>query len=277
MARRVKVQLAALANHASAIVQAPRPDVRVKPPVVLGKTLRKLRPALTSILSSYPSQSLGLIRLGELRPLALDSVPGSSVCHALVLALDGLDVALSVTDSVALVPVKGRSTTATFVGTPDAVARLVSGRLAPGHTPAGVTVSGNVALDDLRRGHGDDGGDPIDVRTELALSIPGTRTDPGHWIVTTAIAAWEAVTGTPHEPILATSGATDANILRSRGVPTVRVGLPKVTGAGGEVDFAAGMNTVDVGALELLTHHLVTTAMLAGSTTRAELGGTADG
>ena len=42
-------------------------------------------------------------------------------------------------------------------------------------------------------------------------------------------------------PCSATVGATDANILRSRGIPTVRVGMPKVTGPTAVgLDFAAG-------------------------------------
>ena len=40
---------------------------------------------------------------------------------------------------------------ATLAGPPDAVARLIAGRLTPRWTPEAVTVSGNVDLDDLRR------------------------------------------------------------------------------------------------------------------------------
>lgn len=41
--------------------------------------------------------------------------------------------------------------TATFAGPLEAFARLIGGRLTPAHTPAEVSVSGNVSLDDLRR------------------------------------------------------------------------------------------------------------------------------
>ena len=41
--------------------------------------------------------------------------------------------------------------TATFAGSPEAVARLLTGRLTPEHTPADVQVTGNVTLDDLRK------------------------------------------------------------------------------------------------------------------------------
>lgn len=148
-----------------------------------------------------------------------------------------------------------------------AVAKLrVDLRLVPGQSPLDAWRELDAALDDLRRSD-----DPIDARTELALAIPGSRTDPEHWICTAAIRAWEAVAGTDHEPITGTSGATDANILRNRGIPTVRIGLPKAIDDGAELDFAAGMNTVDIAALELLTRHLVTTALDVGTRTRKEL------
>ncbi len=148
-----------------------------------------------------------------------------------------------------------------------AVARLrVDLRLAPGQSPLDAQRELDAALDDVRTGD-----DAIDVESELALAIPGSRTDPDHWITVAAIEAWESVTGSTHEPITATSGATDANILRNRGIPTVRIGLPKATENGVELDFARGMNTVDVAALDLLTRHLVTTAVMVGTGSRADL------
>ena len=57
---------------------------------------------------------------------------------------------LVVDDGVRLEPAGGE-TTATFTGAPEALARLITGRLGPQHTPAGTEVSGNVDLDDLRR------------------------------------------------------------------------------------------------------------------------------
>jgi acetylornithine deacetylase/succinyl-diaminopimelate desuccinylase-like protein len=148
-----------------------------------------------------------------------------------------------------------------------AVARLrVDLRLVPGQSPLDAWRELDGALDELRA-------DGIAVTTSLAVAVPGSHTPPDHWITTTAIAAWERVAGRPHEPVTATSGATDANILRNRGIPTVRVGLPKAFDGGAELGFAAGMNTVDVRALEQLTRLLVTTAVLAGSRRREELTG----
>jgi hypothetical protein len=100
----------------------------------------------------------------------------------------------------------------------------------------------------------------------LVVGIPGSRTEPDHWIVQRAVEAWEAEAGEPHAAVRRTSGATDANILRNRGIPTVRVGLPKSTDADGSpIGFGPGMNTVDIDALETLTRYLIRIALTATS------------
>jgi acetylornithine deacetylase/succinyl-diaminopimelate desuccinylase-like protein len=110
----------------------------------------------------------------------------------------------------------------------------------------------------------------LDLDLELVLGIPGSRTDPHHWIVPTAIAAWEAEAGTAHVAARSTSGATDANILRNRGIPTVRVGLPKSLDAdGSSIGFGPGMNTVDIDALVTLTRYLVRLAIRATTSGKA--------
>lgn len=90
----------------------------------------------------------------------------------------------------------------------------------------------------------------VDLGFEMVLAIPGSRTSPESPIVRTAIEAWEQAAGRPHESVVDNSGATDANILRARGIPTVRVGMPKVIGD--DIDFSRGMNTVDVRAMRRL-------------------------
>lgn len=99
------------------------------------------------------------------------------------------------------------------------------------------------------------------VRVEPVLSIPGTSTPPDHWVVAALTGAWEAVAGRRHVAAGGTSGATDANILRSRGVPTARVGMPKVETAPWPIDFQAGMNTVDLIEMGRLTETLVRCAV----------------
>jgi hypothetical protein len=81
------------------------------------------------------------------------------------------------------------------------------------------------------------------------------------WLRRAAVHAWEAAEGEPHQDFFDASGATDANILRSRGIPTIRVGMPKVVDAPFEVDFAMGMNTVDLAAAERFTKYLIRVAL----------------
>lgn len=120
-------------------------------------------------------------------------------------------------------------------------------------------------------------GDELGVRlaARQVAAVPGTRTDPEAEIVRATIAAWEQVAGRPHVPIAANSGATDANILRLRGVPTARVGMPKVTAApdGGEVDFTLGMNVVDLNAARNLVEVSIRTVLGLGEGPRRGGGG----
>ncbi len=98
----------------------------------------------------------------------------------------------------------------------------------------------------------------LDLSWEMSLSIPGTATDQSSWIVDASVSAWEDVTGASHQPIVENSGATDANILRSRGVPTARIGMDRIgSDAPIALDFPAGMNVVDVREMERLTRHLI--------------------
>jgi hypothetical protein len=64
--------------------------------------------------------------------------------------------------------------------------------------------------------------------------------------------------GTRHQPITHNSGATDANILRGRGMPTARVGMDRIgSDAPLPLDFPSGMDVVDVREMTRLTRHLV--------------------
>ncbi|MER5515400.1 deacylase [Streptomyces sp. NPDC002763] len=147
--------------------------------------------------------------------------------------------------------------------TPAACTLMVDLRIGPDTTPMQAKREFLAALDKV----------PADVTAELVLAIPGTRTDPESWICRSATAGWEAFEGRAHEVIRGNSGATDANILRGRGIPTVRVGMPKVTDALFDVDFARGMNTVSVRAMERLTRHLIRTAVDTVTRSRADVEG----
>jgi acetylornithine deacetylase/succinyl-diaminopimelate desuccinylase-like protein len=66
----------------------------------------------------------------------------------------------------------------------------------------------------------------LELNCEMILAIPGHATAPDNWIIESSIRAWEIVAQRPHEPRKRTSGATDAAILRGRGIPTARIGMP---------------------------------------------------
>ncbi|HEV7964209.1 MAG TPA: hypothetical protein VGP57_16840 [Actinoplanes sp.] len=151
--------------------------------------------------------------------------------------------------------------------TPAACRLRVDLRLSPRTTPMQAKREFAVALEEIRADLPE-----LRVSHRMVLAIPGTATAPESWVCRSAIAAWEAAEGRPHEPILDTSGATDANILRGRGIPTARVGMPKITDALFPVDFAMGMNAVDIRDMRQLTRHLVRVAVDTLTRTRTEVG-----
>jgi acetylornithine deacetylase/succinyl-diaminopimelate desuccinylase-like protein len=131
---------------------------------------------------------------------------------------------------------------------------MVDLRVSPRTTPMEVRRQFGEAIAEIRARHPE-----IQLEWEMVLAIPGTRTSPDTWIVQSGARAWQAVEGKPYEPPPGfTSGATDANILRNRGIPTVRIGMPKLSSPDGrEVDFALGMNAVDVGTMARLTRAVI--------------------
>ncbi|MEU7768190.1 deacylase [Nocardia sp. NPDC049190] len=159
----------------------------------------------------------------------------------------------------------GWERTASF--TPENVRMMVDLRLSPRTTPA---VAKRELVAAVRQIAADLGGIRVDV--EQVLAIPGEGSDPQMWLCRKAIEAWEAVEATPHQEFYDASGATDANILRGRGIPTVRVGMPKVADAPFEVDFAMGMNTVDLREAEKLTRYLIRVALDTVTRTLEEVG-----
>lgn len=115
--------------------------------------------------------------------------------------------------------------------------------------------------------------DGLDFHVELVAGIPSSATPTTHWLSAAAIESWQAVSGREHQPPTEQSGATDANILRQRGIPTVRVGLPKASIGGAEPAFAAGMNTVSVASMVDLTRVLIRVVVATAGNQRDTLGG----
>ena len=104
-----------------------------------------------------------------------------------------------------------------------------------------------------------------DVSWRQIVSVPGTSTSPDEEIIQSSIRCWEELTGVDHAPIGGLSGATDANIMRTLGVPTARLGLPKISqerlDSHDEIDFQLGMNAVDAVDMERLTKLLIRIAV----------------
>jgi acetylornithine deacetylase/succinyl-diaminopimelate desuccinylase-like protein len=138
---------------------------------------------------------------------------------------------------------------------------VVDLRTSPRSTPAQVRREFGAQIERIRAAHPE-----IDVEWEMVLAIPGTSTPQDAPVVRAAVAAWEEATGRPHAPIVANSGATDANILRNRGLPAARIGMDRIgPDAPLPLDFPAGMNVVDVREAERLARHLIHTVVeLAG-------------
>ncbi len=144
----------------------------------------------------------------------------------------------------------GWSRTAAFL--PQRARLRVDCRLLPGETGDHARRRIDAVLDRVRIDF-----PGLDARSAVAREIAGSHTDRTHWICTAAATAWETIEERTHPTPERLSGSTDANLIRNAGIPTVRIGLPKVHVAGTELGFAEGMNTVDADAMRKLTELLV--------------------
>lgn len=99
----------------------------------------------------------------------------------------------------------------------------------------------------------------VAVSVERLWAMPGGATDPQTPVVRSAVAAWEDLTHRTHEPRTATSGYTDAAVLRAAGVDTVRVGMPRPPQRDGAPPFSMG--AVHLPSLLTLAEWLVRTVI----------------
>lgn len=128
---------------------------------------------------------------------------------------------------------------------------LLDVRVSPRVDPMDVKRQLEAQLDRIKERHPE-----IETALEMTIAIPGTRTDPNSWIVQAAIRAFEDVAGRPHEPILGTSGATDAAILRTWQIPTARIGMPS------SVRDGTGTLEMDVDSVEVSSMRTFVDAVL---------------
>lgn len=111
----------------------------------------------------------------------------------------------------------------------------------------------------------------LDYSVTRLVALPGTRTDPENWIVKALIRAWEdRETGKTHEPLKNASGASDATIIRSAGIPTARIGLPPPATPSPFSGFSMGV--ADEESMCRLALLLVQPYIETASRTRSEVG-----
>jgi acetylornithine deacetylase/succinyl-diaminopimelate desuccinylase-like protein len=138
-------------------------------------------------------------------------------------------------------------------------------RVAPDSSPDEAESQLRNALEGLRETEPD-----LEYEITRLAEQPGTRTDPNSWIVRALVAAWEDLEGKTHEPVGKGSGATDGAILRSRGIPTARIGLPMPATPSPYQGFSMGV--ADEESMLRLATLLVHTLIDAGSRSRTEVG-----
>ncbi|MBV9324330.1 MAG: peptidase dimerization domain-containing protein [Chloroflexi bacterium] len=148
---------------------------------------------------------------------------------------------------------------------PSVVYLYVDARISPRTTPMELKREFGAALAEIKGRHPD-----LEVDFDMILSIPGTRTEPENWIVQSLMRAWEQREGQPHQPIRGTSGATDAAILRGRGIPTARLGLPRTPPPPRYPGFSMGAASPT--AMQRLTECLVYAIVDTCTRDRSEVG-----
>jgi acetylornithine deacetylase/succinyl-diaminopimelate desuccinylase-like protein len=139
-------------------------------------------------------------------------------------------------------------------------------RLAPRDDPVAVRRELDATLARIQAAHPE-----LDLASEMIAAVPSVSTAPDNWIVQSCMRAWEAVTGEPHRPRVGTSGTTDAVILRGRGIPTARIGLPPPLRP---LPFAGQftMGAVEARGMEQLTRCLVYAIVDTCTRERGEVG-----
>ena len=81
----------------------------------------------------------------------------------------------------------------------------------------------------------------VEATWEMYVSCPGSRTGPDHWIVQSALRAWESVHNCDYPGAAMLSGQTDAATLCRLGLPLVRVGYPFIGDKAMPEEFRDGL------------------------------------
>ncbi len=117
--------------------------------------------------------------------------------------------------------------------------------------------------------------DDVDAEWETIVTCDAGATDPKHWVVQSALRAWEEVHGKPCEGAPHMAGQTDAATINRIGFPLVRIGYPWL----GEEDMPAefteglgGMGVTSIPKLENSIREAIYVVIDSCTRTRAEVG-----
>jgi succinyl-diaminopimelate desuccinylase len=138
-------------------------------------------------------------------------------------------------------------------------------RLGPRTTAVEAEAQLRGALDRITTAHPD-----IELELDRVLALPGTATEPESWIVRSLVAAWEEREGSEHVPLKNGSGASDATVIRARGIPAARIGPPPPAAPNPYPGFSMGQ--ADIASLHALSEILVRAIVDTASRSRSELG-----
>ena len=81
---------------------------------------------------------------------------------------------------------------------------------------------------------------------EMYVSCQGSRTDPDHWVVQSAIRSWEEIHQEKYTGAALMSGQTDAATICQLGIPLVRIGYPYIGEKEMPEEFAEGLGGMGV-------------------------------
>jgi acetylornithine deacetylase/succinyl-diaminopimelate desuccinylase-like protein len=114
-------------------------------------------------------------------------------------------------------------------------------RTNPDQTMAGVEAEFGAAMRAILAKHSD-----IRADWSMFVSCQGSRTDPDHWIVRSAVRSWEAIHGRPYTQTTPMAGQTDAATIRQLGIPLARIGYPFMDPENHPAEFADGLGGMGV-------------------------------
>ncbi len=131
-------------------------------------------------------------------------------------------------------------------------------RLAPNQTPAATTRLVRDVIEDALAGQ------DVAWTMQTVASVPPSASAADAMIVAAARTAWEELEHRQAPAPVATSGASDANLLRAWGIPTARVGMPLPAQPDAIPTDPFGLNAVEVNACEWFSRLLTRTATIFG-------------